>query len=174
MDTTPIHIAPVSEAQVEQLAALSRQTFYESFASHNTEANMQAHLQKAYSTTQLLKELTSPHAQFYFALAGNEPVGYIKLNFAPGQSDLQDNTALELERIYVLQAWQGRQIGQQLLQKAIGVAREHALQSIWLGVWEHNPKAIAFYRKHGFVAFSTHVFTVGTDEQTDILFKLAL
>ena len=53
-------------------------------------------------------------------------------------------------------------------------AREKQAHYVWLGVWEKNERAIAFYRKNGFVAFDTHIFKLGDDEQTDILMKLPL
>lgn len=104
----------------------------------------------------------------------NPALGYIKINFGASQSDLQDFEALELERIYVDSNQLGKGIGQLLLDKAIEIARKAGLIYIWLGVWEHNLKARRFYAKNGFVQFDQHIFTLGNDDQTDLLLKKIL
>ncbi|MEY4459269.1 MAG: hypothetical protein RIT38_474, partial [Bacteroidota bacterium] len=90
------------------------------------------------------------------------------------QTELKDNTALEIERIYVAKAFHGKKIGQLLYDKAIEVAKVKMVEYIWLGVWEENHRAINFYTKNGFVAFDKHIFVLGEDAQTDIMMKLEL
>jgi ribosomal protein S18 acetylase RimI-like enzyme len=90
------------------------------------------------------------------------------------QTELNDNTALEIERIYVTQAYQGKKVGQKLYEKAIQVAKDREVEYIWLGVWEENHKAIRFYTKNGFTAFDKHIFKLGDDVQTDIMMKLTI
>lgn len=104
----------------------------------------------------------------------NPALGYMKINFGASQSDLQDFEALELERIYVDSNQLGKGIGQLLLDKAIEIARKAGLIYIWLGVWEHNLNARRFYAKNGFVQFDQHIFTLGNDDQTDLLLKKIL
>jgi len=81
---------------------------------------------------------------------------------------------MEIERIYVLQSMHGKRVGHLLLQTAISEAVASSMEFLWLGVWEQNVKAIQFYKRHGFVAFGTHVFMLGNDAQTDILMKLPI
>jgi ribosomal protein S18 acetylase RimI-like enzyme len=106
--------------------------------------------------------------------AGDEVIGYLKLNFGQSQTELKDRKAVEIERIYVLKTFHGKHVGQQLYDKAIEIARQKAAEYVWLGVWEENPRAIQFYRKNGFVEFDKHIFKVGDDLQTDIMMKLSL
>jgi len=87
---------------------------------------------------------------------------------------LKDNNALEIERIYVLKEYHGKEIGQLLYNKAIEVARDKKASYLWLCVWENNERAISFYKKNGFTAFDKHIFTLGDDEQTDIMMRLFL
>ena len=101
-------------------------------------------------------------------------VGYLKINFGASQTELKDNEALEIERIYVLQAFHGKKLGQALYEKAISIAKEMKVKYVWLGVWEQNHRALQFYKKNGFVPFDTHIFKLGNDEQTDIMMKLVL
>lgn len=133
---------------------------------------MAKYLDERFSACQLTAELNDKPAEFYFAMLGESVIGYLKLNFGPSQTELQDDHALEIERIYVLKEFQGIKAGQMLFEKAIQIAKQKNAGYIWLGVWENNPGAIRFYRKNGFVEFDQHIFKLGNDEQTDIMVKL--
>lgn len=111
---------------------------------------------------------------FYFAKCDKKVIGYLKLNFGKSQTELKDDKAVEIERIYVLNNFHGKNVGQLLYNKAIEISKQKKAKYIWLGVWEENPRAINFYKKNGFVAFDKHLFKLGNDEQTDIMMKLKL
>ena len=159
---------------IDQLQKISRQTFYETFSAGNTEENMQKYLEEGFSAEKLSAELNDNNSVFYFAILDGKAIGYLKLNFGQSQTELQDDKALEIERIYVSREFQGKKVGQILYDKAIQVAQQNKADYVWLGVWEKNPRAIAFYKKNGFVEFDKHVFKLGDDEQTDIMMKLKL
>lgn len=169
-----IQITRVNLADAEALLHLSRKTFFDAFAHLNNAADMEAYASKAFTLKRYEKELSNPDSQFYFAVVGNTIAGYIKLNYNTAQTELQDPNALEVERIYILQEYQGKQIGKHLLDFAIQTAIDKKLKYIWLGVWEHNNKAISFYKSKGFTQFGSHPFLLGTDEQTDILMRKEL
>lgn len=166
-----MEIVLVNTNEIGLLQQISRQTFAETFAASNTEENMKKYLEEVYSLEKLAAEIADPNARFYFAREGGEVVGYLKLNGGNSQTELKDERALEIERIYVLSSWYGKQVGQLLYNKAIEVARELNADYIWLGVWEENQLAIRFYERNGFVAFDKHIFRLGDDEQTDIMMK---
>lgn len=170
MTTEQIRIVKAGLADISALRQIGMQTFYETFAAENTEADMQQYLSENFSDERMIAELSNPEAFFYLAEAGNHIVGYLKLNVGAAQTEPQPN-ALEIERIYVLKEYQGRNIGQRLYEKAISAAKEMQLTYIWLGVWERNHKAIGFYEKNGFLAFDKHLFRLGNDEQTDIMMR---
>jgi len=169
-----IEIIKVTTNDLEELQKIGRLTFYETFASGNTEENMNKYLDEAFSFTKLTTELSDNNAEFYFATLDNKVIGYLKLNFGQSQTELQDNKAVEIERIYVLKEYHGKRVGQLLYDKAIKIARQKNAEYVWLGVWEENPRAINFYKKNGFVEFDKHIFKLGNDEQTDIMMKLKL
>ncbi len=169
-----IEVIKISAADIDQLQAISRQTFYETFSEANSEENMQSYLDKGFATDKLIEELEDENAAFYFAKKGNDVIGYLKLNFGNAQTELQDDKAVEIERIYVLKAYQGLKVGQILYNKTMEIAKQKDADFIWLGVWEENTKAIGFYKKNGFVEFDKHLFKLGDDEQTDIMMKLQL
>ncbi|MBN8684226.1 MAG: GNAT family N-acetyltransferase [Chitinophagales bacterium] len=169
-----ISIQPVGLEQLEQLQQIGRQTFFETFAASNSEANMQQYLQESFALEKLRVEVGDPATRFYFAQQGEQVIGYLKLNFGAAQTELQDDKALEIERIYVSKAFHGKNVGQLLYDKAIEVARQADAAYVWLGVWEENQRAIRFYEKNGFVPFDKHIFKLGDEEQTDIMMRLNL
>ncbi len=169
-----IDIFPCTSAHVHDLVKIGKITFTEAFAAQNTEEDFNDYLGKAFSFEQIQSEVTNPDSIFYLATVGGRAIGYLKLNFARAQTDVRDTNALEIERIYVLNEFQGKGIGASLLEKAIDVARDHQLTYLWLGVWEENRKAIAFYKKFGFKEFGTHTFQLGKDLQLDLLLKLEI
>ena len=159
---------------IEQLQKIGRQTFYETFSAGNTEENMTKYLEEGFPLEKLAAELNDESSEFYFAVLGNNVIGYLKLNVGQSQTELQDDKALEIERIYVLQEFHGKKVGQVLYEKAMQIAKQINAHYVWLGVWEENPRAINFYKKNGFAAFDKHIFKLGNDEQTDIMMKLQL
>ena len=159
---------------IEKLQKIGRQTFFETFSESNSEENMQKYLDEDFSIEKLTTELTDTNAEFYFAVFDEEVIGYLKLNFGESQTELKDNKALEIERIYVSKEFHGKSVGQLLYDKAIEVAKQKNVNYVWLGVWEENPRAISFYKKNGFVEFDKHIFKLGNDEQIDIMMKLNL
>ncbi len=171
---TPITLQPVRPSDIEELLFLSKQTFYDAFEHLNNPDDFEAYTSIAFTHDRLLAELTNPYSAFYFALIGDEKVGYIKLNYSSAQTEFQDENAVEVERIYVLANQQGKQIGGQMIDFAISKAIEDKLRYIWLGVWEHNHSAIRFYERAGFKQFSSHEFWVGNDKQIDLLMKKEL
>lgn len=174
MPETKIDIPPVTTNDIDALRDISVQTFTETFAGQNTESDMQKYVSENLSLEQLGKELNSKDSEFYFLKVNEEIVGYLKLNKGESQTEIKDNTSLEIERIYVTQEFQGKQFGKLLLQKSIDIAEKQHYQYIWLAVWERNLKAIAFYTKHGFIEFDKHTFQLGDDLQIDIMMKMNL
>jgi len=169
-----IIVTKASENDIYKLQEIGRQTFEETFSASNTEENMKEYLETGFSIEKLSTELQDKYSEFYLAKVGEEVIGYLKVNFGPSQTELKDSDSLEIERIYVVKEYHGKSVGQILYAKAIALAREKGAQYVWLGVWEENPRAIAFYKKNGFVEFDKHIFKLGTDEQTDIMMKLKL
>ncbi len=169
-----ITIKKATPKDIDLLQKISRETFFETYSKLNTEENMKKYLEENFALETLTTELDNSNSEFYFALRGADVIGYLKLNFGASQTDLKDNKSVEIERIYVLRAFHGNNVGHMLYEKAIQVAKQIKADYVWLGVWEENAKAIAFYKKHGFVEFDKHIFKLGDDEQTDFMMKLEL
>jgi ribosomal protein S18 acetylase RimI-like enzyme len=170
----PIDIKKVTLDDIDQLQKISRQTFYETFSGGNTEENMEIYLVEGFSIEKLTAELKDKNVEFYFSTLDNSVIGYLKVNFGEAQTELQDDKALEIERIYVSKEFHGKNVGQILYDKAIQIAKLKKTDYVWLGVWEENSRAINFYKKNGFIEFGKHIFKLGNDEQTDIMMKRKL
>jgi ribosomal protein S18 acetylase RimI-like enzyme len=169
-----IKIEQINNSHIVALRQIGRQTFEETFAESNTAKNMAKYLEEGYSHEKLNEELNNQNSFFYFAILDEKVIGYLKLNTGISQTELKDNDALEIERIYVLKDYHGKKVGQLLFDKALTIAKEQHVAYVWLGVWEENKRAIQFYTKNGFVEFDQHIFVLGDEAQTDIMMKLEL
>lgn len=153
------------------LRVMGIKTFNDTFAEHNTAENMEQYIANAFSDAQLEKELQESNTFFFLAEDGDRIAGYAKVREGEKQEALGETRALELHRIYVDKDFFGKKVGNILLETCLEYAKTSGYKAVWLGVWEHNARAIAFYKKHGFEKFSAHVFVLGGDEQTDWLMK---
>lgn len=156
------------------LLELSRGVFFDAFYHQNKPEDMETYAARNFTPERIQQELVTSGSHFYFVYADDQLAGYLKLNYGSAQSDLHEEDSMEVERIYVSADFQGQGIGQQLLVFALQKACKDKMQSVWLGVWEHNYGAIRFYERYGFVRFGSHNFMLGTDEQTDVLMRCAL
>ena len=159
---------------IKKVKEISIKTFYETFAAQNTEEDMNKYLKENFSYEKMTYEINNSYSKFYIVENNDDVVAYMKINFDKAQTEEGHNNTIEVQRIYVLEDFKGKRIGKTLIQKAIEIGENNKVDYIWLGVWEHNIKAIAFYEKLGFKKFDTHIFKLGDDEQVDNLMKLAL
>jgi len=163
-----------TEKDLQPLVEISIKTFISAFENQNNPEDFKIYINKAFSKEQLKKELLHPNVRFYFVYSEKTLVGYFKLNEKEAQTESFGSSSVEIERIYVLEEFQGQQIGKHMLFKIIEMAKQERTSFIWLGVWEMNTAAIRFYERHGFVKFDTHPYYIGNDRQTDWLMRLDL
>ena len=157
-----------------KLQEISYETFNETFKDQNSPENMIAYLERAFNLNQLEKELSIIASQFFFVYFNNEVAGYLKVNTKDAQSEEMGEESLEIERIYIKNKFQKHGLGKYLLNKALEIAMELNKTKIWLGVWEKNENAIAFYKKMGFVQTGAHSFYMGDEEQIDFIMTKTL
>jgi len=151
------------------LQEISIETFNETYKNQNSPENMNAYLEKAFNTKQLVEELSNRSSEFYFIYSNEELAGYLKLNINNAQSETVGNNSLEIERIYIRKKFQKQGLGKYLINKAIEIAIERKKEKIWLGVWEKNENAVLFYKKMEFVQTGTHIFNMGNEEHLDFI-----
>lgn len=167
-------IVPAGKEDLAALVKISVDTFYETFASYNTKADMDAYLANNLGMESLAKEMYDERARFYLAIHDAVVAGYMKLKKSDPPAELAGKATMEIERIYVPGIYQSQKVGAALMQYAIDEAGRSGADMLWLGVWEHNHKAQAFYKRWGFEVFGSHGFLLGSDLQTDLLMSLAL
>ena len=160
--------------EADALRTLAVETFWTAFGHLNTPENMEIYCAKTFGAEALRRQLETPGTSFWFLYADGELAGYVKLNTDDAQTEDIGKSALEIERIYVAAAYQGQGLGGYLIEQAVETARVMGKDSIWLGVWEHNTRAIRFYGAHGFRQCGAHAFFLGDDRQTDIIMRREL
>jgi ribosomal protein S18 acetylase RimI-like enzyme len=124
-------------------------------------------LEENYSVEQIRKDLDDPLNLHYIAFAENEPAGFVKLSRKQTLGDWITDRCIEICRIYVYKKFHDQKIGKLMMEKSIEVAKEEDMDSIVLGVWEHNDRAVRFYRKFGFEPIGSHIFYVVEQADTD-------
>ncbi|MBZ5856264.1 GNAT family N-acetyltransferase [Flavihumibacter profundi] len=164
-------VKPAGFESALQIAGLSRQTFYDTFADSNTKADTDLFMDTQFSSEILEAEFRQPGNFFFIALDDGEPIGYMKIKQHPESHPdcIKVLPSIELCRLYVVKTVIATGIGKLLMDYALNWAKEGGLKSTWLGVWENNERAIKFYLKNGFEKVGSHGFMLGNDLQTDWL-----
>jgi ribosomal protein S18 acetylase RimI-like enzyme len=185
---SPIQITLAQPSDAGLIADIARRTFYETFAPYNSAENMRLFQDQQLTRERQMAELGAPGRTFLLAYLGDEPVGYasmregglqtgeegLRADGAGSPPEMAGTNAIEICQIYSEQRTIGKGVGKALMEACLGIARERGKEWIWLGVWEHNQRAIAFYTKWGFERCGEHIFMVGHDAQTDWWMKKRL
>ena len=169
--TPEINIRFATAADPALLAELGAQTFSDTFAAQNTAENMAAYLAASFSVQKQAAELVHPNSLFLIAETAGEAVGYARLKEDAPPSVISGSHPIEIGRFYSRKERVGRGVGPALMQACLLEAQHRGCDTIWLDVWEENPRAIAFYRKWGFVEAGTQIFPLGEDLQHDLLMQ---
>ena len=166
---TQLEWRPCTIKDVDVLRAVSIETFTDTFASQNTAEDLADYLAEAYNYEQLSEELRNEESLFFFLQVNKEIVGYLKLNTGQAQTETIQPHSLEVERIYIRSKYKRKGYGSEGIKKAEQVAKMLHKTSLWLGVWEKNDRALAFYASQGFNKVGSHSFFMGEDKQTDFI-----
>jgi diamine N-acetyltransferase len=161
-----VAIRAASPLDAHRLSAFARRMFQETFAAQNTSEDINLYLASAFSDARQRAEIEDPDTVTLLAEDGATLVGYAQLRASEPPSCVPDRQAIELVRFYVERALHGHGFAHTLMQATLAAAASRA-RTTWLGVWERNPRALAFYAKWNFVDVGSHVFMLGTDRQTD-------
>lgn len=174
MNTPVPELRKANLSDLPELLVLARTSFLQAFTAGNKPENVQAYLAEAFNVAQLTIEMENPASTFIVASLDGELVGYTKLNLSAAQADVKDPASVEVARLYTLEKVWGTGLGQLLLDAAIDFGRKEGKTWLWLGVWEHNARAIRFYEKNGLRIFGSHPFPFGDEIQNDWLMRVEL
>ncbi len=169
-----MRIRRADAADAAALAALAERTFRDTFAEVNTPENMAAHAAASYGTDKQRAEIESDEIRTLLLELDGAVTGYAQLRNGHAPDCVNADHAVELWRFYIDRSGIGRGLAQHLMDAVVAAAAEWNGRALWLGVWERNPRAIAFYRKCGFVEVGAHVFRLGDDAQTDLIMQRGL
>lgn len=169
-----MNIRPATVSDAEVLAGLARRTFHDTFASTNDPTDMALYLSRAYGLDQQTRELTDRDITTLLVEQDGAAIAYAQLRSGHVPECVTGPNPLELWRFYVAREWHGRGIAQPLIDRVKAEARTRGATTLWLGVWERNDRARAFYVKYGFATVGEHIFLFGTDPQTDLVMVTTL
>ena len=167
-----IRIRRAAVADAVALSRLGAETFRDAFADENNPEDMRRYLAEAFTPERQAAEIEDPSSTMVIAEHQGEfdtaaLVGYAHLVGAPAPAAVTGPDPMELKRLYVSRAWHGQGVAQALMEAILDAARARGAQTLWLGVWERNHRALEFYAKYGFARVGEHTFVLGTDAQTD-------
>ena len=162
------------DADARALAVLAESTFRAAFAAMNSVEHMDLHCRTRYGECIQAAEIADPTMTTLLAEHGGRLIGYVQLRWGSAPACVTASRAGEVQRLYVVGQWHGTGVAQALMEAAVAEVRERDLDAVWLGVWEHNPRAIAFYARLGFVEVGSHTFDLGGDAQRDIVMMKSL
>ncbi len=167
-------IRPARLPDAPWLAALAERTFRETYAAHNTPDDMERYAAEHFGPARQEAELCDERMVTLVAEVDGRPAGYAQLTHGAPPPSVTGPVPMEIVRFYVDRPWHGRGLAQQLMAAAADSARAAGARTLWLGVWERNRRAIAFYRKCGFDEAGTQIFVLGADHQRDLVLARAL
>jgi len=156
------------------LAELGARTFAQTFATDNTPEDLAAYIAASFNLGQQTAELADSASTFLIAEVDGVAAGYAQLRAGEPAPGVEGPKAIELVRLYASREWLGRGVGESLMRACVNEAQQTGHKTIWLGVWEHNERAQAFYRKWNFRTVGEHVFQLGSDPQRDFLMERAV
>jgi diamine N-acetyltransferase len=152
-------IRRAATADARSLAAFGARTFEETFGPANRREDIDAYLSQTYGERQQTDEIENPRMITLVADDEGSLIAFAQMR--------AEEKGIEIARFYVDRRWQGQGLAQALMQAVIKEAKTRQMETIWLGVWERNERAIAFYRKCGFRDTGSQPFILGSDLQTD-------
>lgn len=171
-----LELRPAKPEDARLLKEFAERTFRETFSSENTPEDMALYVGETYSEEQQAAEIADPNKRTLLAFDNAQEDGHVALigfyqliAHCPDPA-IPDPDPVKLDRLYVDSRWHGKKIAHRLLQEAIDRSKQEGFSTFWMGVWERNFRALAFYKKWGFIEAGSLVFQLGTDAQRDLIF----
>ncbi|MCW8807716.1 MAG: GNAT family N-acetyltransferase [Rhodanobacter sp.] len=156
-------------SDARRLAELAELTFRDTFKATNTPDDMNVHCATYYSEAIQGREIPDSKMATLVCEHDSQLAGFAQLRWGHAPDCIKAERPAEIQRLYVREAWHGKGIAQELMSESMALAKASGADQVWLGVWERNPRAIAFYKKWGFAEVGDHIFPVGSDPQRDII-----
>ncbi|HRQ34325.1 MAG TPA: GNAT family N-acetyltransferase [Chiayiivirga sp.] len=172
--TPAVTVREAAGGDAGALAELAEATFRATFAATNAAVHMDAHCRASYGEAIQAAEIADPGRITLLCERAGALIGYAQLRSAPVPGAIATARAGEIQRFYLAAAAHGKGVAPALMAACLDALRRRGCDTAWLGVWEHNPRALAFYRKIGFAVVGEHVFLLGDDPQRDLVMTMPL
>jgi diamine N-acetyltransferase len=166
-----IRIRRAKEEDALALSVLAEGTFRAAFVESTSAANMQLHCAVNYGQALQVAEIREPSRETWVAEADERLVAYVQLRLKATSTVIVDERAVEIQRFYVDASHHGTGLAHDLMAHVLARAEAAGSAELWLGVWERNQRALAFYRKWGFDVVGEHIFNLGDDPQRDLVMR---
>jgi ribosomal protein S18 acetylase RimI-like enzyme len=171
MNEPPV-IRAASVGDIEQLSSTGSKAFLDTYGNVGSEPDIEEHVYAHFSPAAISAEMQRPDVQYFLATTTSGCLGLLKLRDATAPAEIDVETTLQIEQIYVSSEHQRQGVGILLMDRAVRVARDRGADGIWLSVWSEADRAIAFYRRYGFTKHGTVPFYLGTTQQVDYVMWL--
>lgn len=158
----------------KKLSEVAEATFRATFDAMNTAEHMELHCRSSYGEQIQAAEISDPGMVTLLSEDEGRLVVYAQLRWGEAPNCVSAKCPGEIQRLYVIEDWHGKGIAQKLMSACIDEVKQRGSDTVWLGVWEHNPRAISFYKKFGFIAVGEHTFPLGGNPQRDIVMARAV
>ena len=160
-------------ADAERLSNFAVEAFRDTYGEHNNPDNMKRYVTSTFTAEQQAAAIMDARGAVLLA-EHTDDAGLVQLM---GYAHLASSAPppgvgpapVELKRLYVGRQWHGQGVAQVLMDATLDAARMRGAQTLWLGVWERNLRAIAFYAKYSFARVGELSFVLGDDVQRDWL-----
>src|SRR5262245_52836698 len=162
-----VRIRRAALADADALLEFAARVYYETFSEVNTPENLQAYITSAFTLRQIETELNDPRSTFYLLHVEAKLAGYAKLRAGGAPECVSGDAPVEMVRFYIDRAWHGTGLAAALMEHCLAEAKREGFTTMYLGVWEQNLRAQAFYRKWHFQRVGQHIFHMGSDPQVD-------
>lgn len=153
--------------EAAELSVFAERVFREAFGAQNRTADLEMYIGRAFGERQQAAELGDPDVTTLMAEVDGRLAGFAQLRPGKTPACVVGSAPIELWRFYVDRPFQGAGVAATLMDAVVDSAGEREARTLWLGVWERNPRAQAFYRKCGFVDVGAQAFVLGSETQTD-------
>lgn len=168
-DDIGVSIRDATPEDARELSRFARAIFDETFSAGNDAADMEAYMSEAYTPDRQRAEIEAPECSTLLVEHGDELIGFAQLCRGAAPACVMGESPMEVKRFYVGTSWHGRGVARALFESVLERARAQGADTLWLGVWAPNARAIAFYRRNGFIEVGTQIFQLGSDAQTDLV-----
>ncbi|MGB0373220.1 MAG: GNAT family N-acetyltransferase [Opitutales bacterium] len=172
IDMNSVKQATVEDAK--RIAELAEASFRDTFTGTTSDANMELHCRNSYGEAIQAREILCDTMKTLFCEDGDSVIGFAQMRWGKPPTCIANRSAGEILRLYVAREWHGRGIAHALMSRCLEEMRERSMDVVWLGVWEENHRARAFYAKYGFQKKGSHIYPVGEDPQVDLIVSLEL